>query len=65
MLIAAKENSRLEDIEVIAVSSLAREAKATEQDIISSAKRDGYLLLTPEELWESLNRLKEEIMKGK
>lgn len=60
-----KESGKLEDIEVIAVSRLARESKTTEQDIISSIKREGYLLLTPEEFWQSLDRLKEEIMADK
>ena len=65
VMIAIKESGKLEDIEVIAVSRLAREAKTTEQDIISIFKGNGYLLLTPEELWKSLHRLEEDIMEGK
>lgn len=65
VLIATGENSKLEDIEVVSISSLAREYKKTELSIISIIKGNGYLLLTPEELWKSLHRLKEDIMEGK
>lgn len=65
VLIATGENSKLEDIEVVSISSLAREYKKTESSIISIIKGNGYLLLTPEELWKSLHRLKEDIMEGK
>jgi len=65
VLIATGENSKLEDIEVVSISSLAREYKKTESSIISIIKGNGYRLLTPEELWKSLHRLKEDIMEGK
>ena len=65
VLIATGENSKLEDIEVVSISSLAREYKKTESSIISIIKGNGYLLLTPKELWKSLHRLKEDIMEGK
>ena len=63
-IIASKEDSKLEDIEVIAISRLAREAKTTEADIISSLKSQGYSLMTPEELWKSLDQLKLDIKEG-
>jgi len=65
VLIATGENSKLEDIEVVSISSLAREYKKTESSILSIIKGNGYLLLTPKELWKSLHRLKEDIMEGK
>lgn len=65
VMIAAKENGEFEDTKVIAVSRLAREDDTTEPNIITSIKRDGYLLFTPEEFWQLLDRLKEEIMEGK
>jgi len=65
VMIAAKENGELEDIEVIAVSRLAREAKKTESDIISSLVSKGYSLAAPEKLWKSLDQFKEEIREGK
>lgn len=65
VLIALKESSKLEDMEVIAISHLAREYKKTESSIISIIKGNGYLLLTPEELWESLHGLEEDIMEDK
>lgn len=51
----------MEDIIVIAVSRLAREAKKTESDIISSLESKGYSLVAPEKLWKSLDQYKEEI----
>jgi hypothetical protein len=64
VMIAVKADGNLEHIETIAVSRLAREAKTTESDIISSYKSKGYLLVTPEELWEYLDKLKEDIKAG-
>jgi len=58
VMIAAKENGELEDIKVIAVSRLAREAKTTESDIISSLESKDYSLMAPEKLWKSLDQLK-------
>jgi len=65
VMMAAKKDGKLEDIETIAVSRLAREAKTTEADIMSSFESKGFSLMTPEDLWESLDRLKEEIKEGK
>ena len=65
VLIAIKESSKLEDVEEIAISHLAREYKKTESSIISIIKGNGYLLLTFEELWKLLHRLQEDIMEGK
>ena len=65
VMIVAKENGEFEDTKVIAVSRLAREDNTTKPNIITSIKRDGYLLFTPEEFWQLLDRLKEEIMEGK
>ncbi len=65
VMITAKENGELEDMKVIAVSRLAREAKKTESDIISSLIGKGYSLMAPEKLWKSLDQFKEEISEGK
>ena len=65
VLIAIKASGKLEDMEVIAISYLAREYKTTESNIISIIRGNGYLLLTPEKLWESLHRLKENLIEGK
>jgi hypothetical protein len=61
VMMALKKNGKLEDIETIAVSRLARETKTTEFDIMSSYTSIGYSLKTPEELWEYLDRLKANI----
>ncbi len=65
VMMAIKESAKWEDIKVIAVSRLAREIKKTESDIISSLVSKDYSLVTPEELWKSLDQFKEEIRKGK
>lgn len=65
VMMALKKSRKIGDIEVIAVSRLAREARTTEGEIISSLESKGYSLMTPEELWESLHRLEEDIIEGK
>jgi hypothetical protein len=64
VLIAIRESDKLEDIEVIAGSRLARESNTTESDILPTFKGKG-VILTPEEFWKLLRRLEEEIMNGK
>lgn len=64
-MMALKEGRKIDDIEVIAISRLAREAKTTEAEIISSLKYQGYSLITHEEFWLSLNHVKEAIKEGK
>ena len=54
----------MDGIEVIVISRLAREAKATEAEIISSLKSQGYSLMTPEEFWKTLDCVKEAIKEG-
>jgi hypothetical protein len=65
VVMALKTSHKIDDIEVIAISSLAREAKTTEAEIISSLKSQGYSLITPEEFWLSLDYVKEAIKEGK
>ncbi len=65
VMMALKEGRKIDDIEVIAISRLAREAKTTEGDIISSLKNQRYSLITPEEFWLSLDHVKEAIKEGK
>lgn len=64
VLIAIRESGKLEDIEVIAVSRLARGSNITESDILHNFKGKG-VSLKPEEFWKLLRRLEEEIMNGK
>ncbi len=65
VMMALKEGRKMDDIGVIAISRLAREAKATEAEIISSLECQGYSLITPEEFWLSLDHVKEAIKEGK
>lgn len=65
VMMALKEGRKIDDIEVIAISRLAREAKTTEAEIISSLKNQGYSLIAPEEFWLSLDYVKEAIKEGK
>jgi len=65
VMMVVKKGGKLEDIETIAVSRLAREAKVTESDIMSSFKNKGYSLMTPEELWIYLDYVKDMIKEGK
>ena len=65
VMIALKEEASPEDAEVLSISRLAREANMTEADIMSSIRSKGFLLITPEEIWGLLDRLKEDIEAGK
>jgi len=64
VMIALKDSKGLEDIEIIAVSRLARNIGATEVNIMSSLRNKGYTLFTPEQLSEYLDRVKENIREG-
>jgi hypothetical protein len=63
-MMVLRKNGRTGDIEVTVVSRLAREAKTTESEIISSLKSKGYSLMTPEEFLETLDYAKEAIKEG-
>ena len=65
VMIFVKKNGNLEDVEAVSISSFAREHKTTESNVILVIKDNGYILLTPEEFWELLLQLKEEIMEGR
>jgi len=65
VMMALKEGDKLEDIEAIAISRLARESKTTEADIMSSLERQGYSLMTTGQLLESLDQLKVDIKEEK
>ena len=64
-MIALKEETRPEDAEVLSISRLARETNTTEANIISSIINKGFKMITPEEFWIYLNKLKELIKEGK
>ena len=65
VMMALDKGCKIEETEVISISRLARESRTTEAEIISSLKNKGYYLTTPEDLWESLDYVKEVIKKGK
>lgn len=65
VMMALKKSSKIGDTEAIAVSRLAREARTTEGEIISSLESKGYSLMTPEEFWKTLDYMKEAIKEGK
>ena len=65
VMMALKKDGKFKDIETIAISRLAREAKTAESDIMSSFKNNGYSLMTPGELWIYLDYVKETIKEGK
>jgi hypothetical protein len=65
VMVAVKKSGKLEDIEVVSISSFVREYKTTESNIISILRNNGYVALTPKKFWELLDRLKEEVMEGK
>ena len=59
VMIAIKKGSPIEEAEVISISRLAREAKTTEAEVISSLEHKGYSLITPQECWKALDYAKE------
>ena len=65
VMIAIKKCGSWKDTKVMAISRLAREAGTTEADIISSMRRRGYHLYTPEDFWQILERLKAEVSENK
>lgn len=65
VLIAIRENGKIEDIEAISVSSIARELHTTELDARSSLRRQGFTLLSTEKFYKILNLLEREILNSK
>ena len=65
VMMALKDERKIEEIEIIAISRLARESKTTDAGTISSLKSQGFSLMTPEEFWETLDHFKETIKEGK
>ncbi|MFC1865358.1 hypothetical protein ACFLYB_01425 [Chloroflexota bacterium] len=61
VMVVLKEKAKPGNAEVISISGLAREANTTEANIMSSFKSKGFSIMSPEELWKYLDRLKEEI----
>ena len=51
VMIVLKKDCDIKEAEVVSISHLAREAKTSEAEIISSMKQQGYSLITPEECW--------------
>ena len=64
VMMGLKEGHKIKDIEVIAISRLARESNTTEVEIISSLEGQGYSLMTPEDFLEALDYMKQAIKEG-
>lgn len=65
VMIAVKKSGNLEDVVAVSISSFIREYKTTKSNILSILRDHGCILLTAEEFWELLYRLKEDLMEGK
>ncbi|MFC1861252.1 hypothetical protein ACFLYL_03125 [Chloroflexota bacterium] len=64
VLIAIGKEGLPEDLRIIPVSRFARESKRTDLEVEASWKHDGYLLVTPEQFAELLDKVEREILNG-
>ena len=64
VLIAVGKGDLPDDLTVIPVSRLARESNRNESEVEDSLKSDGYLLMTPEQFAELLDKVKCGILDG-
>lgn len=48
----------------ISVSRLARESNSSESEIKAGLKHDGYLLMTPEQFAELLDKVEQAVLNG-
>ena len=53
-----------ENVEVAPISRLARESNKTEPEVEASWKHDGYLLVTPEQFAELLDKVEQVVLDG-
>jgi len=64
VLIAIGKEGLPEDLKVIPLSLWARESNKSELEVEASLKRDGYLLVTPEQFAELLDRVEQAVLDG-
>jgi len=64
ILIAIGVEGIPKDVNAIAISCLARESNRSESDVKTSLKRDGHLLLTPEQFTDLLDKVESGILDG-
>ena len=51
-------------VKVVSISRLARESSMSESEVETNMKRDGSLLMSPEEFAELLDKVEREILDG-
>lgn len=64
VLIAIGKEGLPEDLKIIPVSRFARESTKTEPEVETSWKHDGYLLVTPEQFAELLDKAAQAVLDG-
>ncbi len=64
VLIAIGKEGLPEDLKIIPVSRFARESTKTEPEVEVSWKHDGYLLVTPEQFAELLDKAAQAVLDG-
>ncbi|MFC1982361.1 hypothetical protein ACFLV5_01010 [Chloroflexota bacterium] len=64
VLIAIGKEGFPEDLKILHISRFARESNKAEPEIETSWKHDGYLLMTPEQFAELLDKVGREILNG-
>ena len=64
ILIAIGKGGIPEDVKVISISRLAREANSSESAIEAGLKHDGYLLMTAEKFAEVLDKVEQAVLDG-
>ena len=64
VLIAIGKEGLPEDLRIIPVSRFARESTKTEPEVEASWKHDGYLLVTPEQFAELLDKAAQAVLDG-
>jgi len=64
VFIAIGKEGLPEDLEIIPVSRFARESTKTEMEVEESWKHEGYLLVTPEQFSELLDKVEQALLDG-
>lgn len=64
VLIGIGKEGLPEDLKIIPVSRFARESNKTEPEVETSWKDDGYLLMTPEQFAELLDKVEQAVLDG-
>jgi hypothetical protein len=60
VMVVQKDGNKLDDMEIISISKIARERRMTEAMVIAGYKNKGCTVLTPEQLKEQLDKLIED-----